>query len=146
MTHTDAKILNAILKISIAYNDANYESLRKLAENYECPEMHNFRIDEFLHYLDIISEYEIAKVVKFQGGFNVKPIPIQTERFVNDGGFFNILKEELDLQVDQKLEREKLKNETKLVKWQLRVFWYVFLIGFFGGIAGIISLIIQILK
>lgn len=40
----------------------------------------------------------------------------------------------------QELEAKKLRWETKLAKWQVKVFWPVFLLGLVGGIPGIVSI------
>ena len=52
--------------------------------------------------------------------------------------------EEKERARQQELEAEKLRWETKLAKWQVKVFWPVFLLGLVGGISGIISLGMQV--
>jgi hypothetical protein len=40
-----------------------------------------------------------------------------------------------------KLNIERLENETKLSKWKIRTFWWIFIFGLFGGIYSIYSII-----
>ncbi|NRT17170.1 hypothetical protein HNP99_003549 [Flavobacterium sp. 28A] len=46
-----------------------------------------------------------------------------------------ILELELEQEVtDQKVERKKLHNESKLSEWQIKTFWPLFIFGLFGGL------------
>jgi len=42
-----------------------------------------------------------------------------------------------------KITNEKLENDAKLSKWQVKTFWWVFGFGLFGGIYAIISIILS---
>lgn len=64
------------------------------------------------------------------------------------GGWAKYLEQEnikeKEVALIQQTENKKLNYETKLAKWQVKTFWPLFIVAVFGGICGIISLIIQI--
>jgi len=64
------------------------------------------------------------------------------------GGWAKYLEQEnlkeKEVALIQHTENKKLNYETKLAKWQVKTFWPLFIVAVFGGICGIISLIIQI--
>jgi|GEM_PF-1812915 len=68
--------------------------------------------------------------------------------FIKSGGFN---KQHKDLEAEKtkqeeirEIELEKLKYDTKLSKWQVKVFWWVFFAGFIGGLMGVISLTLEL--
>ncbi|NLD46313.1 MAG: hypothetical protein GX660_03825 [Clostridiaceae bacterium] len=146
MDKQDAKILDAVLKIAVAYNGSNYESILGLAGNYDCPEIAEYSVKEFIYYLDIIEEYNIANVTKYKSGFTVKPYPIKTEKFINNGGLTGTLEENDKLLEITSVENQKLINEATLAKWQVKAFWPLFIFALIGGVSGFVSLIMQIFK
>jgi len=74
---------------------------------------------------------------------------VAAERFINQyGGFERVDRDEkakLKKQADiAELELEKLRYDTKLSKWQVKTFWYIFFGGFIGGLMGATSLILEL--
>jgi len=73
----------------------------------------------------------------------------QTQKFRDSGGYQQLLEEaEINHQEKSRIENiknKKLSSETKLISWQVKTFWWIFIIGFIGGLCGIVSLIIQFL-
>lgn len=146
MDKQDARILDAVLKIAVANSGTDYKTILQLAGDFNCPEIKEYSVKNFIYYLDIIEECNIADVTKYLGGFTIRPYPIKTQKFIDKGGFISTLEENDRLQEITSVENQKLLNEAKLAKWQVKVFWPLFFVAVIGGISGIISLIMQIFK
>lgn len=63
------------------------------------------------------------------------------EKYIEEINALNIKEERLNA-----LKNEKLIYDSKISKWQTKTFWWIFFFGLIGGICGIISLVIQIMK
>ncbi len=97
----------------------------------------------------IIDKYRVAKVHNL--GSNKNPVlqtNFNTIEFKENGGFKKLFQEELTRIENEKeievLTTQKLKWDSKLSKWQVRIFWPVFMFGIFSFIFGLYNLITQI--
>jgi hypothetical protein len=70
------------------------------------------------------------------------------QEVLDSGGWIAFLKRRNQLhnfENDKKsIEFQKLKSEIKILKWQEKTFWPLFIFALIGGICGIVSLAIQV--
>ena len=45
---------------------------------------------------------------------------------------------------DKQLASEKLRHDTKISRWQVKTFWWIFFGGFIGGLMGATSLVLEL--
>jgi len=93
-------------------------------------------IKKFLVDKSILEEWGDGKHIITQIGEDIVEIY---------GGIDKYLEHEKS-EKDEKIRLEKLKNEklyldTKLARWQVKTFWYVFIFGLFGGFYSMYSMI-----
>jgi predicted transcriptional regulator len=69
-------------------------------------------------------------------------------QIVKQGGWLKYIEQESlennEEEFIKQKEKDKLIYETKLARWQVKTFWYLFFLAIIGGIFGIISLILQL--
>ncbi|MFA4853115.1 MAG: hypothetical protein WC599_11405 [Bacteroidales bacterium] len=72
------------------------------------------------------------------------------QEVLDSGGWILNLKKKEELVKNENelksLENQKLKSETKILRWKEKTFWYLFFLALIGGICGIISLILQLVE
>ena len=100
---------------------------------------------EFQRLITFIEHYNVAKVTHSNISWDTVAANKNTHKFKEDGGFKNIIQEELNKRKKEEeietLSVKKLKSDTKLSKWQVKTFWFVFIFGLFGFIFGIYNFI-----
>jgi hypothetical protein len=103
------------------------------------------KYNDYRFYLEILEEYNIVKVEKWLGSFDIISIPGVTEVFIKQGGFKTIFnKQQTIINRDKELDEknyQKLQWETKLAKWKYRTFWPVLISGLIGGVFAMYSII-----
>jgi hypothetical protein len=71
-----------------------------------------------------------------------------TQLFYEQGGYAkrNEIKKQIQDENlrNKRIQDEKLRSEAKLAKWQVKTFWWIFLLALIGGICGIVSLVMQL--
>jgi len=99
---------------------------------------------EFQRLLTIIEELKCATVNHSDQGWRVEPNR-NTLTFQKNGGFKTYSQEELNrLEKEREIEiltTNKLRWDSKLSKWQVKTFWWIFVFGFFGFIFGLYNFI-----
>lgn len=135
INENDAKILDNILAIALRKGVATNQNLPSL-DNEFLSNQPEIKRKAYSYYIEIIEEKRLANVVRFKEGFEVEPIPMKTQRFIENGGF---LKEYRDNQksIEQNQTKEKLESEIRnlTVKelkgniFQLKFWWIIILIN-----------------
>ena len=105
-----------------------------------------FKHHDYQYYLEILEEYKIVSITKTKDGFIIKPIPIKTKRFLDEGGFTKQHLSSIEQRTKEK-NREEEESEIRNLQikelrrniFQLR-YWWLFLI-----INAIVSFIIALL-
>lgn len=145
INENDAKILYNILVIALQKGVATNKNLPPLNNEFlsNQPEIKN---KDYSYYIEIIEENKIADVARFKEGFEVEPIPVKTQRFIENGGF---LREYQDNQKEREQNLTKEMQESEIRKltvkelkgniFQLRLWWIILLIN------AIISLLIALI-
>lgn len=144
----DATILDSILRITLEYGEATEDNLPPIRKGLMEQFMNSYY---YTPYIDLLKTYDCVEINSMPSGrFKIIPKSNITEDFYKDGGFTKIYDDqqtEIKLEQHKKqLELSKLIKENKLIDWQLKSFWYFFILAILGGICGIISLAMQIFK
>lgn len=131
MNQIDYTIDNALVILHTSNNQANF--YLEFCDD----------VDEAQRIAEIMEEHNLIRLNKMLCTLTTFGIEV-----CNNGGWLVHLnqskikeQERLDF---EKIELEKLKYDAKLAKWQIRVFWPVFIFGLIGGVSGIISLLLQL--
>jgi len=99
----------------------------------------------YQHYLDILSSYGVVKVDNSLSGFRIEPIDVKTKNFQMKGGFRAIYERQLSESQHQKESSElyikKLRWDSKLSKWKVKTFWWLFIFAFIGGFYSIYDIV-----
>lgn len=145
LTEKDIEILDQILKITLEKGHVFPENLPPLNNSFLSNDK-DVKSNEYKYYLDILNEYEVVEIEPVLGsGFHISPISIKTYNFyTKQGGFKTIYQNQLlEIQRKQEMERFiflKQKWESKLLKWQAKTFWWIFIFACIGGLYGIYDL------
>ncbi len=99
--------------------------------------------DEIVEIKNILVDYSI---IDYWGNYNKFILSKIGESVINKhGGFEKYLlyldKENKEKEKLYKIENDKLLLDAKLSRWQVKVFWYVFILGLIGGIYTIYSIL-----
>jgi hypothetical protein len=85
----------------------------------------------------------------YQSADNIYTITPEGIQVVENGGWLkhkiNQAEEKSKLEIIKNKEVEKLFWESKLVKWQVKVFWPLFFLAILGFLTGVFSLVWQII-
>lgn len=150
LTPEIVEILDYIIQKSLA-NKCVYADELKPIGNTQLSLMKASLNADYKPYIEILENYNLIEISRtLSEGYQIKPkLPI-TQQFVNKGGFKQLYEEQQKENEHQKelkdLTLKKLHWDSKLSKWQANTFWWVFFLGLIGGISGIISLAMQLLK
>ena len=145
MNEIDAKRLDQILVIALQKGVATNKNLPAL-DNEFLSNQPAIKNKMYSYYLQVIEDKKLAIITRDKEGFEVEPIPIKTQRFIDNGGFVSLFQDSLS-EKEKALEHEKLESEIK--KLQLKElkgnifhlkFWWLILI-----FNAVISLIIALL-
>lgn len=145
MNEKDAKRLDQILLIALQKGVATNKNLPALDDEFlsNQPAIKN---KEYSYYLQVIEDKGLAIITRDKEGFEVEPIPVKTQRFIDSGGFVNLYQGSLR-EKEKALENEKLESEIKKLQlkelkgniFQLKFWWLILIFNAF------ISLIIALL-
>jgi hypothetical protein len=145
INENDAKNLDKILVFALQNGVATNKNLPALNNEFlsNQPEIKNMN---YSYYIEIIDENKIAHVSRFKGGFEVKPIPVKTQRFIENGGFlreYQNIQEEREQNLTREMQESEIRKLTvKELKgniFQLRFWWIILLIN------AIVSLLIALI-
>jgi hypothetical protein len=134
----DIEILDEIIEkliksnSKVCYNDfSNHRYFSSTNHNHVC--------DKFQRLIDIIINYDCAKLIK-AGYYNSLIANQNTVHFKENGGFAKAYQEQqtrIEKETEiQTISMNKLRLDTKLSKWQVKTFWWFFsfsLVGFIYG-------------
>lgn len=145
INENDAKILDKILAIALHEGVATNKNLPPL-DNEFLSNQPEIKRKAYSYYIEIIEEYKLATVVRFKEGFEVEPIPVKTQRFIENGGFLKEYHDTLK-ENEQNLTKEKQESEIRSLTvkelkgniFQLRFWWIILILN------AIISLLIALI-
>lgn len=149
ITEKDVEILDPMLEILIKEERIHSKRLKLLEPLQERKSRFSqTKADQYSRYLEILSVERIATSVIASGEFVITAIFSKAQEFYDKGGFRTEyekqqIAEKRKLEISD-LELDKLRSETKLSKWQVKTFWYLFFIAIAGSILGTISFLMQI--
>ena len=145
INENDAKILDKILAIALKNGVATNKNLPSLDNEFlsNQPQIKN---KDYSYYIEIIEENRIADVARFKEGFEIEPIPVKTQRFIENGGFlkeYHDNQKEREQNLSKEMQESEIRNLTvKELKgniFQLRFWWIILLMN------AIISLLIALI-
>lgn len=145
INENDAKILDKILAIALHEGVATNKNLPPL-DNEFLSNQPEIKRKAYSYYIEIIEENRLATVVRFKEGFEVEPIPVKTQRFIENGGFLREYHDTLK-ENEQNLTKEKQEFEIRSLTvkelkgniFQLRFWWIILILN------AIISLLIALI-
>lgn len=109
----------------------------------------NVNEDKIRHYFELIAEHPL-KIAEVKIKYDIISSNGLTQEFLNKGGFTTISKLELAKAEKRNnieaLEFEKLKYDTKLSRWQVKTFWWLFGFALFGGLYSLYDIVCKIIK
>jgi hypothetical protein len=146
MNEKDAEILDYIVRESLTKYCLHAEDLKPLSTGI-LSNSKDIKERNYSYYFNILKE---KNVVKVENGFNsqteISQIDFKTKEFLMQGGFKAIVEENNRIanrnNESDKLSFEKLQLDSKLSKWQVKTFWWIFSFGIIGGVYAIISIVI----
>ena len=106
--------------------------------------------EEAKYLLEKLIDDGIVEELRTSIGDNILTVKYthETQKFLDQGGYASQEEQNRINNIEKikikNIEDQKLISEARLVKWQVKTFWWIFLIALFGGICGIISLIMQL--
>jgi len=138
LTKKDVEILDLILKTAVTKGKVFPDDLPPLRDYKILVNASEFKRTDYAYYFDILNKYEIVKIYTDLNSFRIEPIPIKADNFYNQGGFKAIFDERQRVinrnkELDE-LSFKKLKWDSKLSKWQVKTFWWIFAFACFGGL------------
>lgn len=131
------EILIAMSKVTSIYLENVFQA--KYPEIFRnVPEMH--------HIIDLMVNEDLIEKISFTG-YNHKLTPHGLSVLEN-GGWLNYKKSENERIINERnlqfKKDQKLINDERISRWQVKTFWPLFIIALVGGVCGIISLFLQL--
>jgi|SRR5665647_13360 len=129
------EIFYKYLPHGIDFSDATHEI-------FQTNRVEGIEVKQFLLEHEILKEWgEAGKLILSSKGKGIWIKYGCIEKYIEE---INALKKKEDRL--NALKNEKLIYDSRISKWQAKTFWLIFFFGLIGGICGIISLAIQIIK
>lgn len=144
LTSKDVELLDFILKSSLDKGIVHPNDLPPLSSTFLAKAV-QVKATEYSYYLDILTAFEVVVIDKDLSGFHIKPIHIRTRNFYDQGGFKALFdKKQFEINQNKEIEDiryKKLKWDSRLSKWQVKTFWWIFGLACFGGIYSLYDIV-----
>lgn len=97
----------------------------------------DYKLTYYKRLFEILKERNSA-IVKTSGySYSIYPILVETQRFVDNGGFKNLYeKQQEELRRTEILKRKEI-DDAKISKWTKRTYWFTFAIAILGLILAV---------
>jgi ATP-dependent Zn protease len=141
----DLEILDYIISECLKYHGVRSENLKPLLNGF-LEDIKDIKESRYLRYFKIIKEYNIAEVTFNLDSSYVRPYDIETLRFYKDGGFrklYDIQQTEIELTNHR---QEKELNESILIKWHKKTYWWTFIVANLSFIVALLALYFSLKK
>jgi len=126
------KILNEIHK-------EKFISIDKVIHTYGNPNNN----EDIMFLENLLRQLINRNIIETPNRINYRLMPLGEEIVESYGGW---LKYKLKQEIIGKKKEKKEELDLKLANWQVKTFWWLFGLAIFGGICGIISLVMQLVK
>jgi len=143
LTEDDIHILDFIINTSLEKGRVFTDDLPPLEKKTSLDNQREIKYTAYQHFLDILSLFEVVKIDKNLSNLRIEPIEVKTKNFQRNGGFKAIydkqLHESARKRESDELYFKKLKWDSKISKWQVKTFWWIFMLALIGGVYSLVD-------